>query len=88
MKLLYSFGVQLYTLAIRIASMWNPKAKKYIVTCIYCEKIGFKPSILEEDFATCLERKAIVRELQKTLEPLFLTENGSCEVCSKLNAKE
>ncbi len=30
MKLLYTFGVNLYTSAIRVASLWNPKAKKWL----------------------------------------------------------
>lgn len=31
MRLLYSFGIQLYGIAIRLASLFNPKAKKWLV---------------------------------------------------------
>ena len=63
---------------------WNPKAKNYIVSCFYCGKTGFKPSILEHEFAKNLEKKAIVNELQKTLSPLVLDNEGRCDICSKI----
>lgn len=31
MKLLYNFSIQLYALAIRLVSLWNPKAKQWVV---------------------------------------------------------
>ena len=30
MKFLYRFGVRLYAFAVRIASLWNPKAKAWM----------------------------------------------------------
>lgn len=46
MKLLYSLGVNLYTFGIRIASLWNPKAKKWVKgrTEVWEKINSFKPA--------------------------------------------
>ena len=60
---------------------WNPGAKRYIVNCSVCGHIGFKPEVLQPDFASTLERKAVLKELQAILKPLPLDMAGRCETC-------
>jgi hypothetical protein len=61
---------------------WNPLAKRFVVSCSLCGHTGFSPSILEEGFATTLQKKAIVGQLQKVLNPLHLDELCRCSVCA------
>jgi hypothetical protein len=61
---------------------WNPRAKRFIVSCALCGHTGFSPHILEQGFATTLEKQAIVEELQSTLQPLYLDELGRCTICA------
>jgi hypothetical protein len=43
---------------------------------------GFNPSILDSGFGNTLEKQAIRRSLQRTLDPLALDEFGRCSVCA------
>jgi hypothetical protein len=61
---------------------WNPRAKRFVVSCGSCGHTGFRPDILQDGFANTLEKQAIVKELQSTLEPLPLDESGRCSVCA------
>ena len=63
---------------------WNPAAKNYIHTCVLCGHKGYNPSIEEEGFCDDYVRRAIYRELTKTLPPLHLDEWGRCEACARL----
>ena len=62
---------------------WNPKAKKYIVTCALCGSRGYSPTIESEGFLDDPERRAIHCELTKALSPLSLDSLGRCADCAK-----
>ena len=62
---------------------WNPKAKKYINTCVLCGRQGYNPSIECEGFVDALERRVIYSELKKTLSSLSLDDYGRCIDCAK-----
>ena len=62
---------------------WNPKAKKYINTCMLCGKQGYNPTIESDGFVNSSERRAINSELTKTLSPLSLDDYGMCSDCAK-----
>jgi len=61
---------------------WNPRAKRFVVSCALCGHTGFSPSILEKGFAKTFERQAIVQYLQSVLKPLHLDRFGRCSVCA------
>jgi hypothetical protein len=61
---------------------WNPSAQRFIVTCVHCARTGFRPEILEDDFAFSMERQAVLSELQRVLKPLPLDAVGRCKVCA------
>ena len=67
---------------------WNPRAKKFIVTCVHCGHQGFHPSILEDGFAKDRETRTIRAELTKILEPLELDEFGRCSTCAQQGTAE
>ena len=62
---------------------WNPKARKYINTCVICGCKGYSPSIDSEKTPGDMERRAICDELKKTLKVLPLDELGRCVDCAK-----
>jgi hypothetical protein len=62
---------------------WNPRAKKFIVTCSLCGRVGYSPTIMDDGFADTLEKKAIRSELTRIHEPLSLDAEGRCEKCSE-----
>ena len=64
--------------------VWNPSAKRFIATCVHCGATGFSPAVLESDFASTLERKAIRSALERAMKPLPLNEKGQCESCARL----
>lgn len=61
---------------------WNPRAKKFICTCVLCGAEGYKPSIEEEGFADDAERRAILAELKRVYKPLPLDALGRCPDCA------
>ena len=63
---------------------WNRKSKNYIVTCNGCGTTGFSLGILQEGFDEILERNAIKKSLQATLNPLELNKYGFCEHCASI----
>lgn len=67
---------------------WNPKAKKYINTCVLCGCKGYSPVIEQESFVTGLEKKAIYKELTKTMSKMELDEFGRCETCARVQDRE
>ena len=67
---------------------WNCPAKKYINTCILCDRQGYSPVIEDKDFCSTLENKVIYTELTKTLREMPLDEFGRCEVCGKVQDRE
>jgi hypothetical protein len=62
--------------------VWNPRAKRFIISCAICGHTGFNPSILDSGFGNTLEKQAIRGSLQRTLDPLALDEFGRCSVCA------
>ena len=66
---------------------WNKSAKKYVNTCVICGYKGYNPVIECDDFRTTLEKKAIFKELSKTLNKLELDELGRCAYCAKVQDK-
>ncbi len=64
--------------------LWNPEAKKYILTCKLCRHRGYSPVIEEEAFTQTPPNGVIYYELKKTLPPLSLDEFGRCEQCARL----
>lgn len=66
---------------------WNRSSKKYINTCIICGHRGYSPVIEENNFCTTLEKKAIYKELTKTLCKLELDELGRCRDCARVQDK-
>ena len=61
----------------------NPKAKKYINTCVLCGCQGYNPSIEREGFVDDMERRVIYSELKKTLSALSLDDCCRCIDCAK-----
>lgn len=72
---------------------WNPKAKRFINTCLICGKQGYSPSIDEEGFVrdggkVDYEHSAIQAELSKVFRPLPLDELGRCPDCAAIMDKD
>lgn len=66
---------------------WNPRAKRFIVSCTLCGHVGFRPEILDPDFASSTERRVIRSELEAVLKPLQLDSVGRCETCASVSGK-
>lgn len=62
---------------------WNPKAKKFINTCVICGSKGYSPSIECDGFMVDNEKQVIYYELKKTLPILSLDSYGRCVDCAR-----
>lgn len=60
---------------------YGADAKRFIIACAGCGKRGFRPSVLEDGFATDLHHKVIRMNLENVLDPLVLNDAGLCEDC-------
>ncbi len=58
-----------------------PKFKKWINECRICHRLGYRPDMLEHIGG---EFSLAVREIKKLGSPLFVNEDGLCEICEKL----
>jgi hypothetical protein len=79
------------------AEIVNPSAKKHLVQCSLCGRVGLKPDASGVDYDTIKDEKTIkrhqkletlsqkiaIRSLQRVYEPLPLDKFGHCEICAK-----
>jgi hypothetical protein len=74
----------------------NPSAKKHLVQCSLCGRVGLKPDVSRGDYDAIKDEKTVKRHqkldsltqkiavdrLQRVYEPLLLDKFGHCEICA------
>ena len=60
----------------------NPSARRYIVSCAACDRVGFAPEVLSSSFTTSRLHQVIREELERLLRPLPLDDAGRCQACA------
>ena len=64
---------------------WDPRAKRFIVSCSHCGHLGFRPEVLEPAFVQTAKGRPTKAELEAVLKPLTLDAAGRCEVCANVS---
>ena len=59
-----------------------PKLKKWINECSYCHNKGYDPNMPSK--ITIEKASLAVFHIKKYFKPLYVNENGLCEVCQRL----
>jgi hypothetical protein len=79
------------------AEIVNPSAKKYLVQCSLCGRVGLRPEATGADYDEIKDDKTVeyhlklekqsqqiaIRSLRRIYEPLPLDKFGHCEICAK-----
>ena len=58
----------------------NPKTRKWVVQCVICQDVGYKPDVPHQFFGKS--------HLEKFFQPLNLNEINVCEKCESFLANQ